>query len=1307
MMTYLDHSDYKRNMVTTRSQRIIDEERPETPAVKKPAQQSDSPGSSVVALSAGSLVTEEQKQAYGRGCRERKPARLFEEEFEPSRPARNSKGFRREDSSDDDRRPRRYPEREAAKRAVENMRMDSLLDEEDDEAPRRRPREALISRKFSKGSKGKTKVSKRAKSAADSSGDSSAIATSSEEESSQDDNSTDSSEGIVDDRDAAAAVSCIRKQVSLDKVVSKIVADTAHQGGGDSGRKRPRSSDTKASAGHSGIAEDGGNSAAASKESLGDITPLPIDSSITFASVGGMPQHIIALREMIMLPLLYPKLLSKLGVRPPRGVLFVGPPGTGKTLMARAVANESQIASQRKVSFFMRKGADILSKWVGESEKQLHLLFETARKHQPSIIFFDEIDGLAPVRHSKQEQSHAALVSTLLALLDGLDDRGQVVVIGATNRPDTLDPALRRPGRFDRELRFDVPGEAARRHIIAIHTEKMKFALKDGSGVSERSSVEEALLKCSEGWTGADIQACCTEATLHALRSKLPQIFVANKRLKIPVEQMEIGVTENDLHAAVLRLGPSLLRSKEAAGTVLPPLLDHMELLLQHGPVQEAVRTMEGHWDPAHTASVAARAVRTDDMRAAVLSLNAVSLPHITHGALCMLISQSGVDAAAPSYVSSARKSAPHSSPPKPAPESKASEVFARTEAMKFVTKHFSCFSTVHVALPRLMASGGVVGFKSAAKGTLAAYETGADTAGGSQQVSSVADVFASLRQTSPSVLFLHDVDEWLSHPCDDDDDVQGSLLQQLRYELTAALQCSDLLVILSVASDRVGDCENRLLGRRLVSMLHQLRALCPPCTVEVTPTDAALRSWVQYMWQCAQHAALMHQKRKAMMQESAWSDLPEDDSPLPVTSHVRRQERLHQVQLWHRVEYKRRQLRHLLAQWLSQFIANRKFQVLLNADLDLTEDSELWESWQKHIRGRRIGLQDVMEKLENEEYTCLSQYVADIEQICSNVRTFFTTRSIADQKYRHRAMELKETTVLNMYKIHKNVTAFCEEHKDMCEPLSSSSSSDEEGEESGDDYKDGGARKPVLVKRAEQPAAVKKKRPSGWLGNRRRKKKPVKRSSSAAVASPQVAAVKTTTSVDDATPVIDKSALLAAADASSSNQEEGINAGRSASKSMSQESVSHLSKHSSSLTATSTSTGSSTSTEKSSASRSSQSSKRSRSLSEPRRTESGAVVTNVQQQLFAPLSISSLEPPGNLNSLCDYVEWCLRSCHSLSLLGCHLLTCQLLRSLGDWRWEDTTAAPDEDPNRWQRRFATMWFEELMRIKIDLVSSSE
>ncbi|EJD42384.1 AAA-domain-containing protein [Auricularia subglabra TFB-10046 SS5] len=220
-------------------------------------------------------------------------------------------------------------------------------------------------------------------------------------------------------------------------------------------------SDLAAAAGTpSNLGRVGAGTAAA----LADVDPLGVNQNVTFDEVGGLDEHIASLKEMTLLPLLYPELFQRFNVTPPRGVLFHGPPGTGKTLLARALAASCR-SGGRQIAFFMRKGADCLSKWVGEAERQLRLLFEEARASQPAIIFFDEIDGLAPVRSAKQDQIHASIVSTLLALMDGMDGRGQVIVIGATNRPDAIDPALRRPGRFDREFSFSLPDVAAREQI--------------------------------------------------------------------------------------------------------------------------------------------------------------------------------------------------------------------------------------------------------------------------------------------------------------------------------------------------------------------------------------------------------------------------------------------------------------------------------------------------------------------------------------------------------------------------------------------------------------------------------------------------------------------------------------------------------------------------------------------------------------------------------------------------------------------------------------------------------------------------
>ncbi|GAA5992072.1 hypothetical protein JCM10908_000727 [Rhodotorula pacifica] len=300
------------------------------------------------------------------------------------------------------------------------------------------------------------------------------------------------------------------------------------------------------------------NSAAA----LADTDPLGVPTDISFDSVGGLGSHIQQLKEMVSLPLLYPEVFERFKITPPRGVLFHGPPGTGKTLLARALA-ASCSTEGRKISFFMRKGADCLSKWVGEAERQLRLLFDEARACQPSIIFFDEIDGLAPVRSSKQEQIHASIVSTLLALMDGMDGRGQVIVIGATNRPDAIDPALRRPGRFDREFYFPLPNVDARRKIIDIHTTGWNPPLED--------TFKDELAKLTKGYGGADLRALCTEAALNAVQRTYPQIYKTNDRLLIKPE--EISVTARDFVISQQNLIPSTARSTSSAAAPLPPQL--------------------------------------------------------------------------------------------------------------------------------------------------------------------------------------------------------------------------------------------------------------------------------------------------------------------------------------------------------------------------------------------------------------------------------------------------------------------------------------------------------------------------------------------------------------------------------------------------------------------------------------------------------------------------------------------------------------------------------------------------------------
>ncbi|SCV02465.1 LAME_0H01134g1_1 [Lachancea meyersii CBS 8951] len=316
------------------------------------------------------------------------------------------------------------------------------------------------------------------------------------------------------------------------------------------------------------------------KPEIADLDPLGVDMNVKFEDVGGLDSYIDQLKEMVALPLLYPELYQRFGITPPRGVLFHGPPGTGKTLMARALA-ASCSTEQQKITFFMRKGADILSKWVGEAERQLRLLFEEAKKQQPSIIFFDEIDGLAPVRSSKQEQIHASIVSTMLALMDGMDNRGQVIVIGATNRPDSVDPALRRPGRFDREFFFPLPDVEARSKILQIHTKKWDPALP--------KHFIEKLASLTKGYGGADLRALCTEAALTSIQRKLPQIYQSDSKLSI--DPSTVNVKAGDFMLALEKIVPSSARS---TGTSAQPLPETISLLLdeQFAEIREKLKAV-------------------------------------------------------------------------------------------------------------------------------------------------------------------------------------------------------------------------------------------------------------------------------------------------------------------------------------------------------------------------------------------------------------------------------------------------------------------------------------------------------------------------------------------------------------------------------------------------------------------------------------------------------------------------------------------------------------------------------------------
>lgn len=266
--------------------------------------------------------------------------------------------------------------------------------------------------------------------------------------------------------------------------------------------------------------------------------------SITYEDIGGLGDAVGRVREMIELPLRHPELFKRLGVEAPKGVLLHGPPGTGKTLLAKAVANETN------TSFYTIGGPEIMSKFYGESEEKLRSIFEQAEKNAPSIIFIDEIDSIAPKREEVSGEVERRIVAQLLSLMDGMSSRGKVVVIGATNRVDAIDPALRRPGRFDREIEIGVPDRNGRLEIMQVHTRGMPLA-KDVN--------LEKIADVSHGFVGADLQSLSKEAGMRALRKILPEIDLSSQ--SIPVETLrKIIVTMQDFMDVVKETEPSAMR---------------------------------------------------------------------------------------------------------------------------------------------------------------------------------------------------------------------------------------------------------------------------------------------------------------------------------------------------------------------------------------------------------------------------------------------------------------------------------------------------------------------------------------------------------------------------------------------------------------------------------------------------------------------------------------------------------------------------------------------------------------------------
>ncbi len=278
-------------------------------------------------------------------------------------------------------------------------------------------------------------------------------------------------------------------------------------------------------------------------EAVGDLEERAI--TVTYEDIGGLGDAIEKIREMVELPMRHPELFTRLGIDPPKGVLLYGPPGTGKTLLAKAVANESG------ANFLVINGPEVMSKWYGQSEANLRKVFEEAEKNAPSIIFIDEIDAIAPKREEVRGEVEKRVVSQLLTTMDGLKARGKVIVIAATNMENSLDPALRRPGRFDREIEIGVPDTKGRKEVLQIHTKNMPL---------EKDVNLDELASISYGFTGADLTALCKEAAMSALRRILPD-FNWKKQEELPQELVEsLRVTKKDFQNGLKLVSPSAMR---------------------------------------------------------------------------------------------------------------------------------------------------------------------------------------------------------------------------------------------------------------------------------------------------------------------------------------------------------------------------------------------------------------------------------------------------------------------------------------------------------------------------------------------------------------------------------------------------------------------------------------------------------------------------------------------------------------------------------------------------------------------------
>ncbi|XP_040920555.1 ATPase family AAA domain-containing protein 2B isoform X1 [Toxotes jaculatrix] len=702
--------------------------------------------------------------------------------------------------------------------------------------------------------------------------------------------------------------------------------------------------------------------------SLADVDPMNLDNTVKFDSVGGLSNHIQSLKEMVVFPLLYPEIFEKFRIQPPRGCLFYGPPGTGKTLVARALANECS-QEDRKVSFFMRKGADCLSKWVGESERQLRLLFDQAYLMRPSIIFFDEIDGLAPVRSSRQDQIHSSIVSTLLALMDGLDSRGEIVVIGATNRLDSIDPALRRPGRFDREFLFNLPDKKARKHILEIHT-------RDWNPKLAEPFVDELAEKCV-GYCGADIKSLCTEAALVALRRRYPQIYSSSVKLKLDVTSIVLG--PGDFSKAMRTIVPASQRALAPPGRALSPTLRPL-LASSFSLVLKALLRVFPHAqctdrDNAHGGDnqlLEEDLYSDDDNEEGSASIYEVE-PAVSPKSQ---LSSSAMHRPFLHFSSSALKQ-PTAYRPRlllaGAPGSGQSSHLAPA-----LLHHLDKLPVHRLDLPTL-------------------YSVSAKT-----PEESCAQVFREACRSMPSVVFMPHISEWW--------ETVGDTVKSTFLTLLQDVPSFSPVLILATAETHYLQLSEEV--RSIFQKTYgEVVTLCPP-------GDEDRRNFFSDLL-LVQAARAPPRLRNAA--ERCDEVLPVAEAPGPRALSAEEQRR--QVE---QEENTLRELRLFLRDVTKRLATDKRFNIF-SKPVDIEEVSDYLE-----VIRQPMDLSTVMTKIDTHKYLTAKDFLVDIDLICSNALEYNPDKDPGDKVIRHRACSLKDTAhAMFAAELDPEFDRMCEEIKE------------------------------------------------------------------------------------------------------------------------------------------------------------------------------------------------------------------------------------------------------------------------------------